>query len=247
MQGDRRRPDLKSYLFLRQYAPLARYNGDMCGRWATPYTRENIQRHYRVSAPLFRPSYNIAPGTVETVIVKNGGWKAEQMKWGLVPFWAKDPKIGYKMINARAESIADKPSFRKAFATQRCLIPAGGFYEWRHDGSRKIPYYIRLKNTKIFSLAGLFDTWKDPQGELLKTFTIVTTGANAVMKPIHDRMPVVLPEEYERVWLEEGDTEKLLALLRPYPHEDNMDAYPVTSKMNDPSYNEEDDIKPLQS
>lgn len=217
----------------------------MCGRWATPYTRENIERHYRVAAPHFKQSYNIAPGSLETVIIREEKNKAELMKWGLIPFWARDPKIGYKMINARAESVPDKPSFRKAFASQRCLIPAGGFYEWRHDGKQKFPYFVHLKNTSLFSIAGLYDRWKDPAGKIIKTFTIITTAPNSVMKPIHDRMPVVLPEEHEEEWLKSNDTEALMRLMQPYPHEDNMEAYPVTSKVNDPAHNEEDDIKPL--
>ena len=219
----------------------------MCGRWATPFTKEHIEDHYRISVSSFESSYNIAPGSSNLVIAQDPDKKAEQMKWGLIPAWASDPKIGYRMINARAETILEKPSYKRPFLTQRCLIPAGGFYEWRHADDKKIPYYIRLKNTPVFSFAGLYDRWKDPSGTVQKTFTIITTSPNTLMKPIHDRMPVIINKEYEDEWLQSDDVLRLSSLLRPYRDEANMEAYPVGTTVNSPSNNTRENIKPIPS
>lgn len=150
--------------------------------------------------------------------VNHEGNEAVLMRWGLIPSWAKDPKIGYKMINARSESILEKPSFKKPFLSQRCLIPASGFYEWQHLDNKKIPYYFKLKDQDLFAFAGLYDEWKDPEGYPLKTFTIITTEPNEVVAPIHNRMPVILPEKSEDIWLDHtiSDPQKLLSLLTPY-------------------------------
>ena len=184
------------------------------------------------------PHYNIAPTQKIPVIYKNKNQenKIEFMKWGLVPFWAKDPKIGYKMINARAETLTQKPSFKHLLKSKRCLVPSSGFYEWKRIDKRKIPYYIGIKNSKIFSFAGLYDNWKDSVGNELKTFTIITTNSNNTLKPIHNRMPVILEREFEEDWLDvkTHDFDSLKQMLKPYP-DDKMIAYAVSTEVNNPS------------
>jgi putative SOS response-associated peptidase YedK len=184
------------------------------------------------------PHYNIAPTQKIPVIYKNKNQenKIEFMKWGLVPFWAKDPKIGYKMINARAETLTQKPSFKHLLKSKRCLVPSSGFYEWKRIDERKVPYYIGIKNSKIFSFAGLYDNWKDSVGNELKTFTIITTNSNNTLKPIHNRMPVILEREFEEDWLDvkTHDFDSLKQMLKPYP-DDKMIAYAVSTEVNNPS------------
>ena len=184
------------------------------------------------------PHYNIAPTQKIPVIYQDNNQenRIEFMKWGLVPFWAKDPKIGHKMINARAETLAQKPSFKHLLKSKRCLVPSSGFYEWKRIDKRKVPYYIGIKNSKIFSFAGLYDIWKDGDGNELKTFTIITTNSNNTLKPIHNRMPVILEREFEEDWLDAKthDFDSLKQMLKPYP-DDKMIAYAVSTEVNNPS------------
>jgi len=183
------------------------------------------------------PHYNIAPTQNIPVIYKdeNQENRIEFMKWGLVPFWAKDPKIGYGMINARAETLAQKPSFKHILKTKRCLVPSTGFYEWKKIDKQKVPFYIRIKNCKIISFAGLFDNWKDSVGNELITFTIITTDANNTLKPIHNRMPVILEQEFEEKWLDTRIQafDSLAEMLKPYP-DNQMIAYTISSEVNNP-------------
>ena len=184
------------------------------------------------------PHYNIAPTQKIPVIYKdkNQENRIEFMRWGLVPYWAKDPKIGHKMINARAETLTQKPSFKHLIKSKRCLVPSSGFYEWEKIDKRKVPYYIGIKNSKIFSFAGLYDNWKDSVGSELKTFTIITTNSNNTLKPIHNRMPVILEREFEEDWLDvkTHDFDSLKQMLKPYP-DDKMIAYAVSYEVNNPS------------
>jgi len=184
------------------------------------------------------PHYNIAPTQKIPVIYQDNNQenRIEFMKWGLVPYWAKDPKIGYKMINARAETLTQKPSFKHLLKSKRCLVPSSGFYEWKRIDKRKVPYYIGIKNSKIFSFAGLYDNWKDSVGNELKTFTIITTNSNNTLKPIHNRMPVILEQEFEEDWLDvkTHDFDSLKQMLKPYP-DDKMIAYAVSTEVNNPS------------
>jgi putative SOS response-associated peptidase YedK len=171
----------------------------------------------------------------------------KMMRWGLVPFWAKEISIGYKMINAKAETVHEKPSYRKPFKERRCLVLADGFYEWkRPDKKTKIPFLFVLKTRGPFAFAGLWDLWKNPNGEELLTFTIITTSANELMAPIHDRMPVILPQKVESRWLdpEFKDTDKLKTLLQPYPS-DKMEAYEVSSIVNSPKNDTPSCIEPI--
>ncbi len=205
--------------------------------FAERYGVENLQLD-------LQPRYNIAPTQTTPVITRNSPNRAEEMRWGLVPFWAKDLSIGNKMINARAETIAEKPAFRKALAARRCLVPASGFYEWQREAGGKIPHYIFLRDTDSFAFAGLYELWKDGDGNLLKTYTIITTTPNELMESIHNRMPVILSREDEDLWLDkEADIPAIQALLRPYPAK-LMDAYVVSKAVNSPMHEGESLIEP---
>lgn len=213
----------------------------MCGRFVLENIDAVLQR-FRIQGPEdlignIKPHYNIAPSHYVYIISRNAKQEnmLEMMKWGLVPSWSKDPKMGNRMINARVETVAIKPSFKHILKTNRCLVPCSGFYEWKMIDKRKVPYYIGLKKGKIFCLAGLYDVWKDSDGNDLKTFTIITTQPNNTLKPIHNRMPVILHEELEDQWLstKTKDFDSIMRLLRPYP-DDNMISYVVSSEVNNP-------------
>ena len=191
---------------------------------------------FRAGDLQYRPRYNVAPTQEVLTVTSDGAENGGQfMKWGLIPFWAKDPSIGSRMINARAETVAEKPSFRQAFQKRRCLVLADGFYEWRKEGRLKVPMRIVLKSGEPFGFAGLWETWRSPEGELVRSCTIVTTVPNAVMEPIHNRMPVILAKETETLWLDpaNSDTAELRELLVPYPAGE-MEAYEVSRLVNSP-------------
>lgn len=183
------------------------------------------------------PRYNIAPTQDVAVVPNNGQNQVEFFRWGLVPFWAKDPSIGNRMINARAETVAEKPAFRAAYRRRRCLILADGFYEWRTEpGSRvKTPMYVRLASGKPFAFAGLWERWR-PDDTPLLTCTIITTRPNTLLAPIHNRMPVILPPEAHARWLDPAEQRSgaLDDLLKPYPAE-QMVAYAVSRLVNSPA------------
>lgn len=197
----------------------------MCGRFALTAPADAITEIFQVDVlPEVLPRYNIAPTTQVPVVVEMGGVRQMQrFRWGLVPSWAKDRKIAYKTINARAETAASKPSFRSAFKRRRCLVLADGFYEWkRFSKTEKVPHLIQMADGRPFAMAGLWERWVDPESdEELFSFTIVTTGPNELMAPIHDRMPVILPPEVWDTWLDERTTDKdqLQELLTSYPAE----------------------------
>ena len=162
------------------------------------------------------------------------------MQWGLIPHWVKDLKKSMHPINAKAETLAEKPMFRGLLKNKRCLIPASGFYEWKKDGTRKIPYYIHLKESPLFAFAGLYDVWYDGFNAAHPTYTIITTDANKLVAPLHDRMPVILKQEDENRWLA-GDaptSDEMKMILGPYPS-DEMDVYPVSSRVNSPAIDDE--------
>jgi putative SOS response-associated peptidase YedK len=207
----------------------------MCGRFTLAAPTEQLATQFQLAAaPELAPRYNIAPTQqVAAVRATEGGRELALLRWGLVPSWAKDPSVGAKMINARSETAAEKPSFRSAFKQRRCLIPADGFYEWQQHGGVKQPFHIRMADGAPFALAGLWELWKTPEGDWLQSCTILTTAANALMEPLHDRMPVILPaDQYER-WLDPGlrDAGALQALMLPFPAE-RMVAYPVSRAVN---------------
>ena len=220
----------------------------MCGRFVRITPIPVIVKKFKAKQVFadLAPSYNIAP-TQEIVIINDEGVRQlVQCTWGFVPSWAKDPSIGNKMINARSETVAEKPAFRSAFKKKRCLVIADGFYEWRTEGKKKFPMYIRLKSGEPFGFAGLYNVWTSPDGKQTCTCTIITTEANEAVKPIHDRMPVILPRDKEDIWLNPAleDKEELLAALKPYPPEE-MEAYEVSTKVNSPQYNSPVNIQPL--
>jgi len=183
------------------------------------------------------PRYNIAPTQGVPVVTNNGEKKLDFFTWGLVPFWAKDPSIGSRMINARSETLAEKPSFKTAFKRRRCLILADGFYEWQKvpGEATKIPTYIQMKDKKPFAFAGLWEGWNSPDGSQIFSTTIITTHPNELMKPIHNRMPVILPETAYEAWLTPGEVtrDKLSPFLVPFDP-NLMAAYPVSPLVNNP-------------
>ena len=225
----------------------------MCGRITLSTDKDDLQSRWGFIDPsgvldLIKPRYNIAPSqNSPTLMVKEDRRVLVMMRWGLVPFWAKEPSIGYKMINAKSETLTEKPSFRKPFKEKRCLVLADGFYEWeKTDKKNKVPYRFVLKNRQPFAFAGLWDVWKTPEGDTLLSFTIITTRANELMERIHDRMPVILNEKDEAKWLdpEFKDTDKLSSLLQPYPSE-QMVAYKVSTIVNSPKNDTPSCIEPV--
>jgi putative SOS response-associated peptidase YedK len=175
----------------------------MCGRFTLTTNLDDLQMRFNFEAAdlLYQPRYNVSPTQSVLTLVNSGQNHAGLMRWGLIPSWAKDPSIGMRMINARAETVAERPSFRRALQKRRCLVLADGFYEWKKEGKRKIPMYITLKSEEPFGFAGLWEVWKNPAGEDIYSCTIITTTPNPMMEPIHNRMPVILPRELEADWL----------------------------------------------
>jgi putative SOS response-associated peptidase YedK len=221
----------------------------MCGRFIIKSDLKQIQLAFNIDQvnTEVKPSYNVAPTQpVVTVVQRDGQNILEEMRWGLIPVWAKDASIGYKMINARAESVSEKASFKRPLKNRRCLIVADGFYEWQTDGSRKIPMFIRLKSNKPFGFAGLYDVWKSPDGEWITSCAIITTTPNGLMESIHNRMPVILPKKAYELWLDPSnqDLEELGALLQAYPA-DEMEAYQVSRLVNSPKNNSPELIRPV--
>jgi len=223
----------------------------MCGRF-TLFEADNIlSKEFGVSGiPPLSPRYNIAPSQPIAVVrtpTAGSGRELALLRWGLIPSWSKDPAIGNRLINARAETAREKPSFRNAFRRHRCLIPTNGFYEWQRQERGKQPYFVRMRDDRLFAFAGLWDRWESPDKGVIETCTILTTAANAVLAPIHDRMPVILPPaEYAR-WLDPGllDTDSLGPLLVPFPAEDML-ALPVSPRVNAPTVDDEKCMAPLQ-
>ncbi|KPK01225.1 MAG: hypothetical protein AMS20_14025 [Gemmatimonas sp. SG8_28] len=210
----------------------------MCGRFSQAQIAELDREVFRLlELPALEPRYNIAP-TQEVAVVRerrNGERVLQLLRWGLIPSWAKDPAIGNRMINARAETLAAKPAFKRPFARQRCIVPADGFYEWKRTEGTKQPYYIRREDGGSMAFAGLWDRWRSDSDATVDSFTIVTTTPNDLVASIHNRMPaILLPDGYD-MWLdpENHDVDDLSSLLGPYPAED-MRAYPVSRFVNNP-------------
>jgi len=218
----------------------------MCGRFQLSVKGKQISERFNVEVfdEFYKPNYNCAPFQKLPVITNTEPGKLNFFKWGLIPFWAKDPKIGYKLINTRSETITEKASFKSAFKKRRCLIPANGFYEWRKD-ENKTPFRIFMKKEAIFSMAGIWETWKDAEGKSIHSFSIITTTPNALMENIHNRMPVILPQNRESVWINESDENVLMEMLTPFDAEE-MQAYPVSKKVNSPANNDESIILPVE-
>jgi len=232
----------------------------MCGRYTVTHNVEAIARRFDVAVPHIPipPSHNVAPTAgVPIIAVEAGRREMLYAQWGLVPFWARDPEIGGRLINARADTLGEKASFKYAFSRRRCLVPSDGFYEWRRDGSVKQPYYVRMRDSSLFAFAGLWETWESPDGSPLISCAIITVEPNELMAPIHARMPAILKPEDEHTWLFGYDRDaaerrtrptqsdlRLAQLLRPYPS-DRMEAYPVSRYVNSPANDSPQCIEPI--
>jgi len=199
-----------------------------------------VAEHFLLTQePELEPRYNIAPSQqVAAVRLAKDSNDRELVRvtWGLVPFWAKDRKIGYKMINAKCETVAQKPAFRAAFRDRRCLVPANGFFEWKRDSGRKQPYFIHLSGEGLVAFAGLWERWTAPEGDVLESCTILTTCANKLVSSIHDRMPVIVDPADFALWLDRSvkNAEQLTRLFEPYPAE-QMTKRAVSTRVNSPS------------
>ncbi len=217
----------------------------MCGRFQLSVKGKHISERFNIEVfdEMYKPGFNCAPGQKLPIITNTVPHQLSFFSWGLLPFWAKDSKIANKLINARAETIDEKPAFKAAFASRRCLIPANGFYEWKKD-KQKTPYRIFLKGEQLFAMAGLWEAWKDASGLVLHTFSIITTSPNALMKTIHNRMPVILKPEDEDLWLSPAKPEVLRSLLQSYEAE-QMEAYPIGNLVNSPKNNSASIVDPV--
>jgi len=207
----------------------------MCGRYSISIPAEQLAQRFDAIVPpeITQPHYNASPTQDLPVLLNEGEREVQLMRWGLIPFWSKDPTTGYKMINARVETLDEKPAYREPLKKRRCLVLADGFYEWQKTaGGKKIPMRIMLKSGEPFAFAGLWENWKNADGEWLRTFTIITGKPNEVVAPIHDRMPTILLPEHEKVWLDnDAGLDAWHDVLRPYPA-DLMKAYPVSTRIN---------------
>ena len=208
----------------------------MCGRYSLVLT-ESIAARFDIQQQQLTlvPRYNVAPSQSMPVVVRNSPNRLVEMQWGLIPSWSKEPRAQFSTINARAETITKSPVFRGPFKSRRCLVPASGFFEWQRTERGKQPFCIRLKDGDLFAFAGLYDIWHDAEGNELYSYTVITTLPNDLVASIHNRMPVILRQEDEDVWLDkESEPAQLLALLKAYPA-DKMEAYPVSRAVNSPA------------
>lgn len=220
----------------------------MCGRYTytTSLAPGEVVFPDGEAAINLNPRYNVAPSQYAPVIPQHDPENLYLYRWGLIPFWAKDRSIGYKMINARSETIREKASYKGPFKKQRCLVLADGFYEWKKVGKAKQPYRMVLATGEPFHFAGLYAQWKDPEGRIVPSFTILTTEPNALVAPIHNRMPVILSQEALDIWLHpQADELDLLNLLKPLP-EELMEAYPVSTAVGNPRNDSEELIKEIE-
>jgi putative SOS response-associated peptidase YedK len=225
----------------------------MCGRYTLSTPTDEIAALFDLATQMDLPAlperYNVAPtqeSAVVRVVAPGTPRRLDLLRWGLVPYWADDLSIGNRMINARSESVADKPAFRRSFRRQRCLVATDGFYEWKKEGKLKQPYHIRRKDRQPFAFAGLWERWKNPEGSLLDTFTILTTSANDLLRPLHDRMPVIVDRRDFALWLDPEVTDPALLqpLLAPAPPGE-METVPVSRTVNSPAYDGPGCIAPL--
>lgn len=221
----------------------------MCGRYTLHVpTRALMDLFDLPEVPDLLPRYNVAPSQ-EVPVVRQRGESRELtlLRWGLIPFWSKDPKGGPTPINARSDSAAEKPAFRQAFRRHRCLLPADGFYEWKKEGTKKQPVLFRMRDEGPFAFAGLWDRWEGPDGQIIQSCTLLTTEPNDLVAPVHDRMPVILPPEAYARWLDPSETDPahVQPLLRPYPAE-AMTATLVSPRVNSPREDDPSLIAPVQ-
>jgi len=220
----------------------------MCGRFVANIPAEVLKGIFSlIEAPQLEPRFNVAP-TQLAVVVRNQGDnnRLDLLKWGLVPGWSKDLSFGSHLINARSETVAEKPAFRHAIKYRRCIIPTSGFFEWLHTGDKKQPYYIQMADHSPMCMAGLWESWKTPDGSELETFAILTTAANKLIAPIHDRMPVIIHPDAFTLWLSHNmhDPEQLQPLCQPFPAE-HLQAFKVPDLVNNPRFDSPACIVPV--
>lgn len=222
----------------------------MCGRFTFAISPELLAEIFEVTALADIPTrYNIAPSQQVPIIreAATGGRYLSSVRWGLVPHWAKDPSIGNRMINARCETIHEKPAFRQAVRSRRCIVPASGFFEWAATAAGRTPHYVTMRDGTPLAFAGIWDSWKTPEGEVLETCAILTTAANSLMAPLHDRMPVILHRTEFVLWLDRAtnNPEKLQRLYHPYPAE-LLQECEVSKLVNNPAHETPETIVPVQ-
>jgi putative SOS response-associated peptidase YedK len=225
----------------------------MCGRSSLTKTEKELEERFKASFysdelqrynPL--PNFNVAPTHMQPVVTNKDFNRFNIYRWGLIPSWAKDEKVGYNMINARIESLLEKPSFKYLVEKKRCIVPMDGFYEWKKSGKEKQPYRIFTKDKEIFGVAGLYDSWQNPEGKIINSYTIITLEANEFMSDLHDRMPAIMSEEAEKLWLDDTIPSKdLLSLLVKYESK-KMDCYPVSTKVGNVKETGKELIEPIQ-
>jgi putative SOS response-associated peptidase YedK len=224
----------------------------MCGRYRLSRRKQLVEAYFAsVSEECeWSPRYNVAPTQPVLTIRQDSRAPVRRlsiMRWGLIPSWSKDPSIGYKTINARSETVATTASFREPFKSQRCLVPADGFYEWKREGKTKQPYCFEMSEGELFAFAGLWDRWRDPRGDVIESYSIITTAPNFLLADIHDRMPAILrPDEYD-LWLDPAfrDTASVLEMLRPFDA-GLMRRYPVSTRVNQVQNDDAECAKPLE-
>jgi putative SOS response-associated peptidase YedK len=217
----------------------------MCGRYSFILEDEMIKERFGVTvrSAIYKARYNCAPTQTLAVISNETPEELSLYRWGLIPFWAKDSSIGNKLINAKSETILEKPSFKNSFRTKRCLVLSDGFYEWK-KGAVKTPYRIMRQDGSAFAMAGIWDKWNSPEGHEVHSFAILTTTPNSLMREIHDRMPVILDRRAEKRWIESTFEEELIQMMKPY-EESVLIAYPVSSKVNSPRNDSPEIIEPV--
>lgn len=209
----------------------------MCGRFALVASAQEIVEHFKIGGGFCTtPRYNISPGTFIPVI-RGDGKQIDFLKWGLIPTWASDESLTAKgFINARMETIVDKPAFKSSFLRRRCLIPANGYYEWQHAGDRKQPYYISAMDERLFCFAGIWDSWTNPQGAVIETCSVITMPANAGLNSIHERMPVILKPAVYQTWLDRRSLQSTLLALLASSGDIALRAHAVSPRVNDPRF-----------
>ncbi|MFH2021519.1 MAG: SOS response-associated peptidase [archaeon] len=221
----------------------------MCGRFSLSAVQDILTRWNAQSDEPLRPRYNVSPGQMVPIIPNDEPNKLVMAKWGLIPHWSKDASIGYKTINAKVETITQKPTYKIPFQKHRCLVPADGFYEWKKTPGGKVPFRFLMKDSGLFAFAGIFEMWKDEKGNIIKSFSIITVEPNDLVKEVHSRMPAILRREHEKLWLADTPTVKLLEIvLKPYPAA-SMKCYEVSRIVNSSMVNTPEmilPIKPLQ-
>lgn len=218
----------------------------MCGRFTLFSDAEVIQNEFSlIHTPLLEPRYNIAPGSEIMAVTMHGNhhFDAQFFRWGLIPSWAKDEKLAFSLLNARSETIDKKPAFKRAFHSRRCLVVADGYYEWHRENGAKQPYYFRRRDSSLFAMAAIWEYWRDPSGEMIHSCCLITTSANDLMRPVHERMPAIIHRQDYAAWLdiESYDPVELKSLLLP-DTSDAFEMHPVSTKMNNARYQGSDAI-----